>query len=162
MFCNLDSNSVHASNPYIHNFIKPETLKDMGEAYITKDFSFKGYTAWNIGTGFLEGGLENAKWQDGKLQGFSVENALERAGAKTVTSTIGYGLGKSGESILNKNMNTYANSLRTEPIRTGSPISRFVEPSLVPIGVGNLLDSAVSKFSEYQYNNSKLLNEGAK
>ncbi|HGO5855046.1 TPA: VENN motif pre-toxin domain-containing protein [Mannheimia haemolytica] len=30
-----------------------ETLKDMGEAYITKDFSFKGYTAWNIGTGFL-------------------------------------------------------------------------------------------------------------
>ncbi|WP_429945806.1 hypothetical protein V5G99_08925 [Bibersteinia trehalosi] len=25
MFCNLDGNSVHASNPYIHNFIKPTT-----------------------------------------------------------------------------------------------------------------------------------------
>lgn len=59
-------------------------------------------------------------------------------------------------------MNTYVNSLRTEPVRIGSPIIRFVEPSLVPIGVGNLLDSAVSKFSEYQNNNSKLPNEDSK
>ncbi|EXI62123.1 hypothetical protein MHD_11245 [Mannheimia granulomatis] len=156
--------AVSAAAQYLTNgeVSVKETLKDMGEAYITKDFGFKGYTAWNIGIGFLEGGLENAKWQDGKLQGFSIENGLEKAGVKTVTSTFGYAFGKGVEGTLNKNINTYGNSLRTEPIRIGSSINRYVEPSLVPIGVGNLLDSAVSKFSEYQYNNSKLLNEGAK
>ncbi len=152
---------VSAGSQYVTNgeISLKDTAKDMAEAYITKDFSFKTYTAWNLGAGFLEGSLENAKWQDGRLQGFSVENGLERASAKTVTSTLGYGLGKGVESTLNKNINTYGNSLRTEPIRAGSPISRFVEPSLMPVGVGNVVDSSISKFSEYQFNNLKLSNE---
>ncbi|MEE3700134.1 hypothetical protein [Mannheimia haemolytica] len=106
-----------------------DTAKDMAEAYVTKDFSFKAYTAWNLGVGFLEGGLENA-------------------GVKTVTSTLGYGVGKGVENTLGKNINTYGNSLRTEPIKVGSPITRFVEPSLVPVGVGNVVDSYINKFSE--------------
>ncbi|WP_324681871.1 VENN motif pre-toxin domain-containing protein [Bibersteinia trehalosi] len=134
-----------------------DTAKDMAEAYVTKDFSFKAYTAWNLGSGFLEGGLENAKWQDGRLQGFSVENALERAGSKTVTSTIGYGFGKGVENTLGKNINTYGNSLRTEPIRVGSPITRFVEPSLVLVGIGNIFDGSTSKSLEMYWNNTKLL-----
>ncbi|ODQ37787.1 hypothetical protein BHC25_06420 [Mannheimia haemolytica] len=46
--------AVSAGAQYLTNgeISVKETLKDMGEAYITKDFSFKGYTAWNIGTGF--------------------------------------------------------------------------------------------------------------
>ncbi|WP_165888222.1 hemagglutinin repeat-containing protein [Mannheimia granulomatis] len=135
-----------------------ETLKDMSEAYITKGFGFKGYTAWNLGTGFLDGGLENAKWQDGKLQGFSIENGLEKAGVKTATSTFGYVFGKGVEGTLNKNINTYGNSLRTEPIRVGSPISRYVELSPIPVGVGNAVDSISNKFSENEYEKFKLLN----
>ncbi|TCT18675.1 hypothetical protein EDC51_101399 [Bibersteinia trehalosi] len=116
-----------------------DTAKDMAEAYVTKDFSFKAYTAWNLGVGFLEGGLENA-------------------GVKTVTSTLGYGFGKGVENTLGKNINTYGNSLRTEPIKVGSPITRFVEPSSVPVGVGNAIDSISNKFSENEYEKFKLLN----
>ncbi|WP_346556664.1 VENN motif pre-toxin domain-containing protein [Mannheimia haemolytica] len=139
-----------------------DTAKDMAEAYVTKDFSFKAYTAWNLGVGFLEGGLENAKWQDGKLQGFSLENGLEKAGVKTVTSTLGYGFGKGVENTLGKNINTYGNSLRTEPIRMGSPITQFVEPSSVPVGVGNAVDSISSKTLEHKYEKTKLYNEVSK
>lgn len=71
-----------------------ETLKDMGEAYITKDFGFKKFVGWNLGTGFIEGGLENAKWKDGIPQGFSWINGLERAGSKVVASSAGYLVGK--------------------------------------------------------------------
>ncbi|QLB18415.1 hypothetical protein A6B41_02615 [Mannheimia granulomatis] len=152
--------AVSAAAQYLTNgeVSVKETLKDMGEAYITKDFSFKGYTAWNIGIGFLEGGLENTKWQDGKLQGFSIENGLEKAGVKTATSTFGYVFGKGVEGTLNKNINTYGNSLRTEPIRVGSPISRYVELSPIPVGVGNAVDSISNKFSENEYEKFKLLN----
>lgn len=40
------------------------------------------------------------------------------------------------------NINTYGNSLRTEPIRVESPISRFVEPSLMLVGFGNAVLNA--------------------
>ena len=56
------------------------------------------------------------------------------------------------------NINTYGNSLRIEPIREGSPITRFVEPSLVPVGVGNAIDSISNKFLENEYEKFKLLN----
>lgn len=156
--------AVSAGSQYLANgeISVADTLKDTAEAYVTKGFKLTTYTAWNLGSGFLEGGLENAKWQDGRLQGFSVENALERAGSKTVTSTIGYGIGKGFENSLNKSINTYGNSLRTEPIRVGSPITRFVEPSLVPVGVGNAVDSIGSKILEHKYEKIKLSNEVSK
>ncbi|WP_324681869.1 hypothetical protein [Bibersteinia trehalosi] len=87
-----------------------------------------------------------------------IKNGLEKAGVKKVTSTLGYGFGKGVENILGKNINTYGNSLRTEPIRVGSPITRFVEPSSVPVGVGNAIDSISNKFSENEYEKFKLLN----
>ena len=60
------------------------------------------------------------------------------------------------------NINTYGNSLRTEPIREGSLITRFVEPSLVPVGVGNAVDSISSKTLEHKYEKTKLYNEVSK
>ncbi|HHW7520695.1 TPA: hypothetical protein ACU18R_002457 [Mannheimia haemolytica] len=55
------------------------------------------------------------------------------------------------------NINTYGNNLRIEPIRVGSPITRFVEPSLVPVGIGNIFDGSTSKSLEMYWNNTKLL-----
>lgn len=39
-----------------------------------------------------------------------------------------------------------------------SPISRLVEPSLMPVGVGNAINSISTKFSENEYEKFKLLN----
>lgn len=75
--------------------------------------------------------------------------------APTVAAT-----GKGVERSLDKRINTYENSLRTEPIRIGSPISRFVEPSYLPIGVSNILDSSMSKSLETIWDNYEILNGG--
>ncbi|MEE3700133.1 hypothetical protein [Mannheimia haemolytica] len=80
-----------------------------------------------------------------------IKNGLEKAGVKKVTSTLGYGVGKGVENTLGKNINTYGNSLRTEPIRVGSSIARLVQPSLMPVGIGNVLDRFSSKFSVNKY-----------
>lgn len=44
----------------------------------------------------------------------------------------------------------------------GSPISRFIEPSLVPVGIGNAVDSIGNKISENIYEQIKLSNEVSK
>ncbi|HHW7520696.1 TPA: hypothetical protein ACU18R_002458 [Mannheimia haemolytica] len=80
-----------------------------------------------------------------------IKNGLEKAEVKKVTSTLGYGFGKGVENTSGKNINTYGNSLRTEPIRVGSSIARLVQPSLMPVGIGNVLDRFSSKFSVNKY-----------
>lgn len=125
-----------------------EMLKDMGEAYIIKNFGFKKFVGWNLGTGFIEGGLENAKCKDSILQGFSLENGLERAGRKVVANSAGYVSGKKVGSYTNSKLNTFGDSLKTEPIYPGSYIFKYKESNLIPTGLGNLIDGTSSKFSE--------------
>ncbi|MGY4676049.1 hypothetical protein ACWIVU_11010 [Ursidibacter arcticus] len=129
---------------------------------IEKDFGFKKFVGWNLGTGFIEGGLENAKWKDGIPQGFSFENGLERAGSKVVASSTGYLVGKKVESYANSKLNTFGESLKTEPIYPGSYIFKYKEPSYLPILFGNAADSTGSKILEYKYEEHNMLNKDKK
>ncbi|MGY4676050.1 VENN motif pre-toxin domain-containing protein, partial [Ursidibacter arcticus] len=135
-----------------------ETLKDMGEAYITKDFGFKKFVGWNLSTGFIEGGLENTTWKDGIPQGFSFENGLERAGSKVVASSAGYIVGKKVESYANSKLNTFGESLKTEPIYPGSYIFKYKEPHSLPTAFGNIADGVFNGVIQDQWEVYKLIN----
>ncbi|MGX2970700.1 hypothetical protein, partial [Ursidibacter sp. B-7004-1] len=93
-------------------------------------------------------------------QDFSLENGLERAGSKIVASSAGYIVGKKVESYANSKLNTFGESLKTEPIYPGSYIFKHKEPNSVPTGLGNISDSVIGKYLEYRQEKKEILKDG--
>ncbi len=128
-----------------------DTAKDMAEAWITKDFSFGKFLAWNAGTGFAEGYADKGELGDG----------LENAKSRVFSSSAGYLIGKKTEKYFDSKLNTFSDGFETELIHKGGFIFKYKEPNILPTGIGNSLDAGSSRLIENWKENNEY-SKGAK
>ncbi|WP_167509621.1 VENN motif pre-toxin domain-containing protein [Actinobacillus vicugnae] len=114
-----------------------QVLWDMAEARITKDFGYKKFVAWNVGTGFIEGYSEKGSIIDGAY------NAV----IKPTTSSIGYLGGKTTENYINPYFNPYRQGFETTPVGLNGAITKYKSTNAIPTGVGNAVDNVLSRSS---------------
>ncbi|WP_150540081.1 hypothetical protein [Actinobacillus vicugnae] len=120
-----------------------QVLWDMAEARITKDFGYKKFVAWNVGTGFIEGYSEKQNVGDG----------LASAISKLSIASIGYGTGKKVEGTFNSYLNPYKNGFNTAPAGLNGAITKYKPDSVIPTGIGNLSENIFSKPLDYMKGN---------